>query len=80
MVIQADSIFKTLFYTYYQREQLLYINSVILSIHFNLVNLTSMDTLNENVQILKYLSENLEGGFHLFFNHYLNYKEHFLIK
>ena len=75
MVIQADSIFKTLFYTYYQREQLLYINSVILSIHFNLVNLTSMDTLNENVQILKYLSENLEGGFHLFFNHYLNYKE-----
>ena len=75
MVTQADSIFKTLFYTYYQRDQLLYINSVILSIHFNLVNLTSMDTLNENVEILRYLSENLEGGFHLFFNHYLNYKE-----
>ena len=75
LVTQADSIFKTLFYTYYQKAQLLYINSVVLSIHFNLVNLTDMGTLNENKEMLKYLSDNLEEGFHLFFKYYLNYKE-----
>ena len=75
LVTQADSIFKTLFYTYYQRAQLLYINSVVLSIHFNYVNLTGMDTLKENKEMLRYLSGNLENGFHLFYKYYLEYKE-----
>ena len=75
LITQADGIFKTLFYTYYQRAQLLYINSVVLSIHFNLVNLTGNDTTVENREMLRYLSQNLEEGFHLFYNHYLDYKE-----
>ena len=75
LITQADSIFKTLFYTYYQRAQLLYINSVVISIHFNLVNLTDMSTLNENREMLKYLADNLEEGFHLFYKYYLSYKE-----
>ena len=75
LVTQADSIFKTLFYTYYQRAQLLYINSVVLSIHFNLVNLTDSDSLNEKIYMLRRLSENLEEGFHLFYKYYLEYKE-----
>ena len=75
LVNQADSIFKTLFYTYYQRTQVLYINSVVLSIHFNLVNLTDMSSLKENQEILRMLSHNLEEGFHLFYKYYLKYKE-----
>ena len=75
LVTQADSIFKTLFYTYYQRAQLLYINSVVLSIHFNLVNLTDISSLNENREMLKSLAGNLEEGFHLFYKYYLSYKE-----
>ena len=75
LITQADSIFKTLFYTYYQRVQLLYINSVVLSIHFNLVNLTDIGSLKENNEMLRTLSENLEEGFHLFYKYYLEYKE-----
>ena len=75
LITQADSIFKTLFYTYYQRAQLLYINSVVLSIHFNLVKLTDMDSLKENIEMLRTLSENLEEGFHQFYKYYLQYKE-----
>ena len=75
LITQADSIFKTLFYTYYQRAQLLYINSVVLSIHFNLVNITDIDSLKENTEMLRKLSENLEEGFHLFYKYYLKYKE-----
>ena len=75
LITQADSIFKTLFYTYYQRAQLLYINSVVLSIHFNLVKLTDIDSLKENTEMLRTLSENLEEGFHQFYKYYLQYKE-----
>ena len=75
LVNQADSIFKTLYFTYYQRTQVLYINSVVLSIHYNLVNLTDMSSLNENKEILRTLSHNLEEGFHLFYQYYLEYKE-----
>ena len=75
LVNQADSIFKTLYFTYYQRTQVLYINSVVLSIHYNLVNLTDMSSLNENKEILRTLSHNLEEGFHLFYKYYLEYKE-----
>ena len=74
LITQADVIFKTLFYTYYQKAQLLYINSLILSIHFSLVNLTDNSSLKENTKIISTFGNNLEGGFHQFYRYYLDYK------
>ena len=74
LITQADTIFKTLFYTYYQKAQLLYINSIILTIHFTLVNLTEIDELKENREILLSFGNNLEQGFHQFYKYYMDYK------
>ena len=74
LITQADVIFKTLFYTYYQKAQLLYINSIILSFHYNLVNLTNTTEAKENRDILLTFGNNLEEGFHLFYKYYMDYK------
>jgi len=74
LITQGDKIFKTLYYTYYQKAQLLYINTIILSIQFNLVNLTDISSYNENKEILLTLGVNLENGFHLFYQYYMDYK------
>ena len=74
LITQADKIFKSLFYTYYQKAQLLYINSIILSIQYNLVNLTDENTLKENKEILSFFGNNLEEGFHQFYKYYMDYK------
>ena len=74
LIKQADVIFKTLFYTYYQKAQLLYINSIILSFHYNLVNLTNTTEAKENRDILLTFGNNLEEGFHLFYKYYMDYK------
>ena len=74
LIEQGDKIFKALYYTYYQKAKLLYIYSVVVSIHFNLVNLTDISTLGENQKMLKLLITNLEEGFHLFYKYYMDYK------
>ena len=74
LISQADIIFKTLFYTYYQKAQLLYINSVIITIQFSLVNLTDSNSLKENKEILLFFGNNLEQGFHQFYKYYMDYK------
>ena len=74
LITQGDKIFKTLYYTYYQKAQLLYIYSVILSIHFNLLNLTDTNLLKENQEILLSFGKNFEEGFHLFYQYYMDYR------
>ena len=74
LITQGDKIFKALFYNYYQKAKLLYIYSVLISIQFNLVNLTDISSLGENQKMLKLLVKNLEEGFHLFYKYYMDYK------
>ena len=74
LITQGDKIFKTLYYNYYQKSQLLYINTIILSMQFNLVNLTDINSYNENREILLSLGIKLEEGFHLFYHYYMDFK------
>ena len=74
LIKQSDIIFKTLFYTYYQKAQLLYINSVIISIQYNLVNLTDISAIKENKETSLSFGSNLEEGFHQFYKYYIDYK------
>jgi hypothetical protein len=74
LITQGDKIFKTLYYNYYQKDQLLYINTILLSMHFNLVNLTDINSYYENKEILLALGINLEEGFHLFYQYYMDFK------
>ena len=74
LITQGDKIFKTLYYNYYQKAQLLYINTIILTMEFSLVNLTDISTYYDNKEILLSLGVNLEEGFHLFYQYYLDFK------
>ena len=74
LVNQGDKIFKTLYYNYYQKSKLLYIYSVILSIHYNIVNLSEANTIKESQTTMNLLVQDLENGFHLFYSNYMDYK------
>ena len=70
-----NKIFKALFYDYYQKTQLLYINSVLLSTEYNILNLNdNISSVKENQELLLFFSNNLKEGFHLFYNNYMGYK------
>jgi len=75
IISENDRIFRALFYDYYQKTQILYINSVLLSIEYNLVNLINNDSpFKENQDLLLFLCNNLQEGYHLFYNNYLEYR------
>ena len=72
-----DKIFRALFYDYYQKAQLLYINSVLLSTEYSLLNLydnNNTSSIKENQELLLFLCNNLKEGFHLFYKNYMEYK------
>ena len=75
IISENDRIFRALFYDYYQKAQLLYINSVILSVEYNLVNLNNnISTFKEKQELLLFLCNNLQEGYHLFYSNYMEYK------
>ena len=70
-----DKICRALFYDYYQKAQLLYINSILLSIEYNLLNLNdNITSIEEKQELLLLFCNNLKEGFHLFYNNYMKYK------
>ena len=75
IISENDRIFRALFYNYYQKAQILYINSVLLSTEYNSVNLTNNDSsFKENQDLLLLLCNNLQEGYHLFYSNYLEYR------
>jgi len=75
IISENDKIIRALFFDYYQKAQLLYINSVLLNTEYILLNLTdNISSINENQEILLFLCNNLKEGFHLFYNYYMEYK------
>ena len=75
IISENDRIFRALFYNYYQKAQLLYINSVLLSTEYNLVNLNNnISDFKEKQELLLFLCNNLQEGYHLFYSNYMEYK------
>ena len=67
-------IFKVIYYNYYQRTQLIYINSIILSIFFELENISNFNSIDDNKQVLKIIADNLESSHQLFKRYFLDIK------
>ena len=67
-------MFRTLYYNNYQKAQILYINSVLLSLEYNLVNINNISSVKENQEMLLLFCDKLQEGYHLFYNYFMEYK------
>ena len=74
LVHKKDKIFDALYYNYYQRTQFIYLNSIILSIYYELINITNFNLLEENKYILNLIGKNIIDSHQLFFNYYVDFK------
>jgi hypothetical protein len=74
LVHKKDKIFDALYYNYYQRTQFIYLNSIILSIYYELTNITNFNLLEENKYILNLIGKNIIDSHQLFFNYYVDFK------
>ena len=74
LVNKDDKIYEALYYNYYQRTQLNYLNSIILSIFFELVNISNRNHINDNKDVLFLIGKNIEKSHQIFINFYMNFK------
>ena len=74
LVHKDDKIFDALYYNYYQRTQFIYLNSAILSIFYELVNISNQNVLDDNKDILHLIGKNIEGSHQLFLRYYMDFK------
>ena len=74
LVNKDDKIYEALYYNYYQRTQLNYLNSIILSIFFELMNISNRNTINDNKDVLYLIGKNIEKSHQIFINFYMNFK------
>ena len=74
LVHKNDKIFDALYYNYYQRTQFIYLNSVILSIFYELVNITNKNLIFHNKDVLHLIGKNIEDSHQLFLRYYMDFK------
>ena len=74
LVHKDDKIFDALYYNYFQRTQFIYLNSAILSIFYELVNLTAENILNDNKDLLFLIGKNIEESHQSFIRYYMDFK------
>ena len=74
LIQKNGKIFKVIYYNYYQRAHLIFLNSIILSIYFELVNISNQDNLEDNKDVLRIIGENMENSHQLFEKFFLDVK------
>ena len=74
LVHKNDKIFEALYYNYFQRTQFIYLNSAILSIFFELLNLTNQNVLGDNKDLLHLIGKNIEESHQYFIKYYMDFK------
>jgi hypothetical protein len=74
LVHKNDKIFDALYYNYYQRTQFIYLNSIIISIFYELVNITNRNLIWHNKDVLHLIGKNIEDSHQLFLRYYMDFK------
>ena len=74
LVHKNDKIFDAIYYNYYQRTQFIYLNSIILSIYYELINITNQGVLKDNQDVLYMIGKNIESSHQLFLKYYMDFK------
>ena len=69
-----DKIFDALYYNYFQRTQFIYLNSIVLSIFYELLNISEQNILEDNKEVLKIIGYNIQNSHELFKKYYIDFK------
>ena len=74
LVYKNDKIFDAIYYNYYQRMQLIHLNSIILSIFYEIEDISNQHTLEDNKEVLYLIGKNIESSHQLFIKYYMDFK------
>ena len=74
LVDRFDNIFNAIYYNYYQRAQFISVNTMILSMFFQIVNISSQHDIKEKQEVLQFLGKNIENSRILFMNSFMNFQ------
>ena len=74
LVHKNDKIFDAIFYNYYQRTQFIYLNSILLSIFYELLEISKNNALIDNKDVLHLIGKNIENSHQLFQKYYMDFK------
>ena len=74
LVQKNDKIFDALYYNYYQRTQFIYLNSIVLSIYYELLNISNQHVISDNKDVLHLIGKNIELSHQFFLRYYMDFK------
>lgn len=74
LVTIFDNIFNAIYYNYYQRAQFISVNTMILSMFYQVLNISSQHDIEEKQEVLKFLGKNIENSRILFINSFMNFQ------
>ena len=74
LIQKDDKIFDALYYNYYQRTQFIYLNSIVLSIYYELLNISVQNVVEDNKDVLHLIGKNIELSHQLFIRYYMDFK------
>ena len=74
LINKNERLFKVFYYNFFQRTQFLYLHSILLSMYFQLINITDIYSLDDNKYVLNLIAKNLEESHILFRKYYLDVK------
>ena len=69
-----DNIFNAIYYNYYQRAQFISVNTIILSMYYEILNISSHQDMTEKQDVIAFLAKNIENSRLLFINSFMNFK------
>ena len=74
LVSVMDNIFNAIYYNYYQRAQFISVNTIILSMYYQILNISSQHDIKEKQTVVKFLAKNIERSRILFINSFMDFQ------
>ena len=74
LVSVLDNIFNAIFYNYYQRAQFISVNTIILSMYYQILNISIQHDISEKQKVISFLAKNIEGSRILFINSFMDFQ------
>ena len=74
LISDFDNIFNVIYYNYYQRAQFLALNSILLSIFYQILHISSQNDIELKKESIELIGKNIEDGRILFINSFMDFK------
>ena len=69
-----DNIFDAIYYNYYQRAQFISVNTIILSMYYQILNISIQHDISEKQKVISFLAKNIEGSRILFIHSFMDFQ------